>query len=52
MSDKWWPVLCTSGNTGKLINKGFLNCVEFFTQKLKMNPSDKFLGLTTYCFDI
>jgi amino acid adenylation domain-containing protein len=55
--DQLQYILYTSGSTGKpkgvmVKNKGVLNCVEFFTQELKMNPSDKVLGLTTYCFDI
>ena len=50
-------VLYTSGSTGKpkgvmVLNKGVHNIINFFADKLCIQPADKVLCLTTFCFDI
>lgn len=50
-------VLYTSGSTGKpkgvMLNQaGVVNIVNWFADELKLSPSSRVLGLTTFCFDI
>jgi non-ribosomal peptide synthetase component F len=50
-------VLYTSGSTGKpkgvmVMHQGVINIVKWFAEELVITPSDKVLGLTTFCFDI
>jgi non-ribosomal peptide synthetase component F len=50
-------VLYTSGSTGKpkgvmVKHQGVINIVKWFAEELHITPSDRVLGLTTFCFDI
>lgn len=50
-------VLYTSGSTGKpkgvmVRDSSVVNLVQFFATELRVTPTDRVLGLTTFCFDI